>query len=138
MAATERIKVLVLGDCGVGKSSFVHLICHSHAISAVNWTIGAVVDVKLHEFNEGTPHQRSFLIELWDIGGYKTHAAARSVFYHSFHGIILVHDLTNRKSLQNLRKWMCEVYSARDNGRDGSGKLSTQLWSNADTCFDTE
>ena len=34
-----------------------------------------------------------------------------------FLGIILVHDLSNRKSHQNLRKWLAEVIN-RGNTRD--------------------
>ena len=34
-----------------------------------------------------------------------------------FIGVIIVHDLTNRKSQQNLRKWLAEVLN-KDN-KDG-------------------
>jgi Rab-like protein 3 len=114
MAAAEKIKVLVLGDSGVGKSSLVHLICHSQPITSPSWTIGCSIDVKLHEYKEGTPQQRSYFIELWDIGGSRSHSIARSVFYSSFHGIILVHDITNRKSQLNLRKWLGHVFYSKD------------------------
>ena len=33
----------------------------------------------------------------------------RSIFFNNVNGIILVHDLTNNKSLQNLNKWLHEV-----------------------------
>ena len=33
----------------------------------------------------------------------------RSIFFNNVNGIILVHDLTNNKSLQNLSKWLNEV-----------------------------
>ncbi|RWS25915.1 rab-like protein 3 [Leptotrombidium deliense] len=139
MSSTDKIKVLVLGDCGVGKSSLVHLMCHSNAIASVKWTIGASVDVKLHEFNEGTPNQRTYLIELWDIGGYKTHSLARNVFYNSFHGIILVYDLTNIKSHENLRKWLCEVFTAKDSSKDNCRDRDiSQLSTNSDNYFDIE
>ncbi|XP_076069087.1 rab-like protein 3 isoform X2 [Oratosquilla oratoria] len=107
--AISKVKVLVVGDSGVGKSSLVHLICHNKPLSNSSWTIGCGVEVKLHEFHEGTPQQRSYFVELWDIGGNNSHKIARHVFYSSFHGIILIHDLTNRKSQQNLRRWLVEV-----------------------------
>ena len=50
-----------------------------------------------------------FNIELWDVGGSHSHRNSRHVFYSNFHGIILVHDLANRKSQQNLEKWLHEV-----------------------------
>lgn len=36
-------------------------------------------------------------------------------------GVILVHDLTNRKSKQNLRKWLAEVLSKECGGKKNNG-----------------
>ena len=47
--------------------------------------------------------------ELCDVGGSHSHRNSRHVFYNNFHGIILVHDLANRKSQQNLDLWLKEV-----------------------------
>lgn len=44
------------------------------------------MEVKLHEFREGTQHQKSYFIELWDIGGSSNHRNTRSVFYNAIHG----------------------------------------------------
>ena len=113
-AATDKIKVLVLGDSGVGKTSLVHLICHNEPLRNGAWTIGASIDVRLHEFEEGTPNQKSCFVELWDIGGSRGHFIARQILFQTVHGIILVHDLTNSKSHVNLRKWLNEVFCHRD------------------------
>ncbi|XP_014219189.1 rab-like protein 3 [Copidosoma floridanum] len=109
MAAIDKVKIIVVGDSGVGKSSLTHLICHQQPISNPSWTIGCSVEVKLHEYKEGTPNQRRYFIELWDIGGSQSHKNTRRVFYNPTNGIILVHDLTNRKSQQNLQKWLEEI-----------------------------
>ena len=118
ISLSERNKVLILGDSGVGKSSLVHLICHGKPITSASWTIGSSTAVKLHDYAEGTPHQKSALIELWDIGGSKSHFIARKILYKDLHGIILVHDVTNRKSHDNLRKWLSEVFCNRDLSKD--------------------
>ena len=65
--------------------------------------------VKLHEFMEGTQQQKSFFVELWDVGGSHSQRNTRHVFFHTVHGIILVHDLANRKSCHNLGRWLAEV-----------------------------
>ena len=49
-------------------------------------------------------------LELLDVGGSQSHQNSRHVFYNNFHGIVLVHDLTNRKSQLNLEKWLAEVF----------------------------
>lgn len=111
MAAIDKVKVLIVGDSGVGKSCLTHLIAHNEPINNPTWTVGSSVEVKLHEFREGTQHEKSYFIELWDIGGSSNHRNTRSVFYNSVHGIIFVHDLTNRKSQQNLKNWLVEVFN---------------------------
>ncbi|KAI1285904.1 Rab-like protein 3 [Halotydeus destructor] len=128
MAATDKIKVLVLGDSGVGKTSLVNLIAHGKPIGSSSWTIGCSIEVKLHEYSEGTPSHKSVLLELWDIGGSRTHSTARSVFYNSFHGIILVHDLTNSKSHANLRKWLGEVFCSREARQESSFNVSVGVF----------
>lgn len=105
----DKVKIIVVGDSGSGKSSLVHLIANDEVLSSPGWTVGSQVEVKLHDYKEGTPTQKSYFIELWDIGGSSHHANARRVFYQSLNGIILVHDLTNIKSYENLQQWLLEV-----------------------------
>ena len=111
-----------------------------------NWTIGCSVDVKvrqnlskphesnnqvsfkvrdclqLHEYKAGTPSERTFFVELWDVGGWSAHQNSRNIFYNGADGVILVHDLTNRKSQSNLRNWLTEVLN-----KDGSNGLTSVL-----------
>lgn len=94
---------------GVGKTSLTHLIAHNEPLTTPGWTIGCGVEVRLHEYKEGTPLQNSYFIELWDVGGSASHKNARGVFYTPTHGIILVHDLTNKKSQENLQQWLMEI-----------------------------
>ncbi|XP_039293276.1 rab-like protein 3 isoform X1 [Nilaparvata lugens] len=118
MAAIDKVKVLVLGDSGVGKTSLTHLITQNEPISNPSWTVGCTVEVKLHEYKEGTPQQKTYFIELWDVGGSSNHRNSRCVFHNSVHGVILVHDLCNKKSHQNLPKWLAEVYSRDANAKN--------------------
>ncbi len=62
MTTFDRVRILVLGDSGVGKSSLVHLIAEGRPLSDLNYTIGASFEVKLHEFREGTPAQKTYWI----------------------------------------------------------------------------
>ncbi|XP_034934739.1 rab-like protein 3 [Chelonus insularis] len=118
----HKVKIVVVGDSGVGKTSLTHLICEQQPITNPAWTLGCSVEVKLHEFKEGTPFQKTYFIELWDVGGRQSHQNTRHVFYNPTHGIILVHDLSNRKSEQNLQKWLQEVLS-----KDGNNGKNRQF-----------
>nr|CAH7736846.1 unnamed protein product [Callosobruchus chinensis] len=114
MSVIERVKILVLGDTGVGKTSFVNLAAHNEPLRSPSWTVGCSVEVKLHEYKAGTKDQKTYFVEFWDVGGSQIHRNARSVFYPPCHGAILVHDLTNSKSEKNLNKWVREIVNKRE------------------------
>jgi len=62
----------------------------------------------------GTPQAKTFFVDLWDVGGSQGHANSRSIFYNGLNGIILVHDLSNRKSEGNLSRWLAEIFASSD------------------------
>lgn len=108
---------------GVGKTSAAHLMVYGNPLQKPSWTVGVALEVKLHEFKGGTPAQKSYFIEFWDVGGSSAHRNSRPVFYHGVNGIILVHDLSNRKSKANLNKWLIEIFTPVD----PSGTKSKEL-----------
>jgi hypothetical protein len=79
---------------GVGKSSLTHLICRGQPIPSPSWTIGASLDVKVHVFKDGTPQQKKYFVELWDVGGCNAHSNTRCVFYNNVNG-----ELTSELSI---------------------------------------
>lgn len=94
--------------------------------------MGCTVEVKLHEYKQGTSSQNTFFIELFDVGGSIHHKNTRGVFYYpGTNGIILVHDLTNRKSQENLKNWLLEILN-----KDGKDTMKTNMTN--DTEFDPE
>ncbi|KAL3284405.1 hypothetical protein HHI36_018565 [Cryptolaemus montrouzieri] len=119
----KRVRIMVLGDSGVGKTSLVNLIAHNEPLKSPSWTIGCSVEVKLHEYKEGTKEQKTYFIEMWDIGGSNNHKNERHVFYNPCHGIILVYDSTNRKSEEHLNDWLQELMN------DGSSSSLTSVTS---------
>lgn len=80
------------------------------------------MDVRVQDYKEGTPEEKTYYIELWDVGGSVGSASSvkstRAVFYNSVNGIILVQDLTNKKSSQNLYRWSLEALN-RDSSPTG-------------------
>ncbi|KAL7064170.1 hypothetical protein AAHC03_05604 [Spirometra sp. Aus1] len=103
-----RVKIAVAGDSGVGKTAFVHLISQKEALLNPSWTVGCGVEIMLYDGPPAGDTQKYF-IELWDIGGSAGHKNARYVFYDNIQGIILVHDLTNKKSELHLSNWLNEL-----------------------------
>jgi len=110
---SDKIRILVLGDSGTGKSSLVHLICKEKVEHRIPSTVGAVAEVKLHYYSE---NGRFYWIEFIDVCGKAKFEASRNLFYSQIDGLILVHDVTNKNSYTNLKKW-CQEFAGR-NGDD--------------------
>lgn len=112
-----QVRVLVVGDSGVGKTSLVHLITKGSSISRPSPTIGCSVDVK--HITYGSPSsssnsikadaERDFFVELWDISGHDRYKDCRSIFYSQINGIIFVYDLSQRRTKTSLKRWAEEI-----------------------------
>lgn len=114
-----QVRVLVVGDSGVGKTSLVHLIVKGSSIARPSQTIGCTVDVKHITYgNAGSSSssikgdsERDFFVELWDVSGHDRYKDCRTLFYSQINGVILVHDLSQRRTKTGLQKWAAEIAS---------------------------
>lgn len=43
--------------------------------------------IKVYDYQQGTPQEKEFFIELWDIGGSANHKCSRSIFYTAMNGM---------------------------------------------------
>ena len=107
------VRILVVGDSGVGKSSLLRALCRSSLSSSSSrvepsrsWTIGCDVHVLLQ--SQGRDNDELF-VEFLDVGGHCHYELSRHVFYYDVHGVMFVHDLSNAKSGDHLRSWSREV-----------------------------
>lgn len=66
-----------------------------------------------------------FGLQVWDTGGQQRYRPVLSTCYRNAVGIVLVFDVTNRKSFQNLGQWLSEVgeFAATMAGRESTPKL---------------
>ncbi|QCD84759.1 small GTPase LIP1 [Vigna unguiculata] len=112
-----QVRVLVVGDSGVGKTSLVNLIIKGSPIARPPQTIGCAVDVKHTTYgNSGSSSsslkgdsERDFFVELWDVSGHERYKDCRSLFYSQINGVIFVHDLSQRRTKTSLQKWAAEI-----------------------------
>mmetsp|Transcript_96827 Transcript_96827/g.118615 ORF Transcript_96827/g.118615 Transcript_96827/m.118615 type:complete len:185 (+) Transcript_96827:52-606(+) len=100
-----NLKLLTLGDSGVGKSTLVHAFCEDgHNPVESGPTVGA--DFKVRMLKHAG---KDFRVNIWDASGDLKFIDVRNEFYKETQGVILVFDVTSRRSFQNLEKWMDEV-----------------------------
>lgn len=112
-----QVRVLIIGDSGVGKTSLAHLIVKGSSITRPSQTIGCSVEVTHITYgssgsssnNIEGDKERDFFVELWDVSGHERYKDCRSLFYSQISGVIFVHDLSQRRTKSSLQKWAAEI-----------------------------
>lgn len=101
------LKVLVIGDPCVGKTSFVQRYVNGTFHRNYKGTIGVDFALKIMRWTDsefgGTAG--TVKVQLWDIAGQERYTSMTRVYYRDAHGCILMFDLTNRNSFLNVVKW---------------------------------
>ena len=102
-------KVIVLGENDVGKTKLINSIINNNIFEEnVISTIGSSYAVKTITFNEY--QGKSIRFEIWDTAGQEKFRSLRRIFYSDADVAILVYDITNRKSFDEIiNYWYQEV-----------------------------
>ncbi|MFW9828715.1 MAG: Rab family GTPase [Candidatus Thorarchaeota archaeon] len=97
-------KIVICGDPGVGKTSTILRFTDDAFTRTYIPTLG----VNISEKNIKTDKILIKLI-LWDIAGQIKFESMRRHFYKGAEGVILIFDLTNSKSFENITNWYEDV-----------------------------
>jgi len=98
-------KLVLVGDSGVGKSCLLEKLLDMSSTNNFISTIG--VDVKNHAIK--AEDGRLVRLQIWDTGGQQRYRPVLSTCYRNAVGVVVVFDVTNKKSFTNLKQWMLEV-----------------------------
>ena len=94
--------MILIGNCKVGKTSLLnYIIKRSVRDNKVTPTIGveyAPVSLKV-----GTNDVR---VNIWDTSGAEQYKSITRSYYRKCEGVIVMFDLTDRKSFEDLRLWL--------------------------------
>ncbi|ELR14915.1 RAS and EFhand domain containing, putative, partial [Acanthamoeba castellanii str. Neff] len=85
----KALKILVIGDMHVGKSSLLLRFCRNAFNPNMRATIG--VDYLLKTL---TIDQVDYLFQIWDTAGHERFRAITTSYYRTADGVILVYDCT--------------------------------------------
>ncbi|MHA1799913.1 MAG: GTP-binding protein [Candidatus Helarchaeota archaeon] len=98
-------KLVIIGDPGVGKTSLLLRYIENRFEEEYLSTIG--VDFYIQNINIDNKEVK---LQIWDTGGQEKFSYMRPGYYIGSVGAILVYDVTNPMSFQNLKIWMDEVH----------------------------
>ncbi|MFX1313969.1 MAG: Rab family GTPase [Promethearchaeota archaeon] len=99
-----NFKIVVCGDPGVGKTSTILRFTDDAFTRTYIPTLG----VNISEKNIRLSNSLTKLI-LWDIAGQEKFDAMRRHFYKGLEAVILIFDLTNRKSFETIPNWYRDI-----------------------------
>jgi len=94
-----RIKVIIIGEPGVGKTSLVKKFVSGQFSSDYRSSIGTNIFIKKLNF-EG---ENIVSIQIWDIAGQERWIKMRHIYYKGTHGALIVGDLTRKNSFDQIK-----------------------------------
>eukprot|EP01061_Rhynchopus_euleeides_P036300 TRINITY_DN611_c0_g4_i1.p1 TRINITY_DN611_c0_g4~~TRINITY_DN611_c0_g4_i1.p1 ORF type:complete len:231 (+),score=98.37 TRINITY_DN611_c0_g4_i1:50-694(+) len=99
-------KVVLIGDSGVGKSNLMTRYTADEFNVESQSTIGVEFMTKSLK-TDG----RDVKVQIWDTAGQERFRAISRSIYHGAKGAMLVYDITNQASFDNLGTWLQELRS---------------------------
>ncbi|KAL1811897.1 ras-related protein Rab7 [Apium graveolens] len=94
------LKVIILGDSGVGKTSLMNQYVNKKFSTQYKATIGADFLTKEIQFED-----RLFTLQIWDTAGQERFQSLGVAFYRGADCCVLVYDVNVMKSFDNLNNW---------------------------------
>ena len=98
-------KVLLLGDSTVGKTCFLLRYCDKAFEDAHLTTVG--LDYRLK--NMVLKNEKNVKLQIWDTAGQDRFRAITKNYYKGANGIILIYDVTNLQSYENVKNWIAQI-----------------------------
>ena len=107
--ATREVKVVLLGDQGVGKSSLVlRFVTNNFKVNS-DATIGASFMSKMIMVPNGDNETIPINFKIWDTAGQEKYHSLAPMYYRGAAAAIVVYDITRKKSFDTLRNWVNEL-----------------------------
>ncbi|KAM9981636.1 hypothetical protein ACTFIY_003933 [Dictyostelium cf. discoideum] len=98
------VKLLLIGDSGVGKSCLLLRFADGSYTTSFISTIG--IDFKIRTIVlEG----KRIKLQIWDTAGQERFRTITTAYYRGAMGILLVYDVTDEKSFGNIRNWIRNI-----------------------------
>lgn len=104
------IKFVLTGDASIGKTSLMNQFCDNYFEANYLTTIG--VDFKFKTINV---NDKKIKIQIWDTAGQERFRSITTSYYRGSNVVLLIFDLTNINSFQNLDFWYNSIL---DNNHD--------------------
>ena len=114
MSEPESVKVVLLGESGVGKTSIINLFLDKNFNQHEKTSLSAKFTSRVMEFPD---LNQSIKFDIWDTVGQEKYRSLTKIFYKSAKIIIFVYDIISDRNFEELKAYW---YHEAKNSCDGS------------------
>jgi Ras-related protein Rab-8A len=104
-----QVKLLMIGDSGVGKTCLLLRYANDSFSPTFITTIGIDFKIKNVEI-DGT----RIKLQIWDTAGQERFRTITTSYFRGAQGILLVYDVTDRRSFESIRNWISQIQQHAD------------------------
>eukprot|EP00042_Codosiga_hollandica_P032604 m.209947 g.209947 ORF g.209947 m.209947 type:complete len:204 (-) comp53954_c0_seq5:369-980(-) len=97
-------KLLLIGDSAVGKTCILFRFSDDSFNTTFIATIGIDFKIRTIEIDG-----KKIKLQIWDTAGQERFRTITTAYYRGAMGIMLVYDITNEKSFENIKTWMRNI-----------------------------
>jgi len=98
------IKLLLIGDSGVGKSCLLLRFSDDSFTPSFITTIGIDFKIRTIELDG-----KKIKLQIWDTAGQERFRTITTAYYRGAMGILLTYDVTDDKSFANIKNWLRNI-----------------------------
>ena len=104
MVIELNIKLLIVGDSNVGKTSLLLQYTDNYYPDQHTATIGFEYKIKIFQYK-----YYNIKLQIWDTAGQERFHSITNNFFHNADGILFVYDITSIKSFNGVKVWIKEA-----------------------------
>lgn len=104
-----QIKIVLVGDSGVGKTTFFKGFTYEYQTFNIAPTLGVDFDSKIIIIND-----KKIKVHIWDTAGMERFRTLTINYYRGANIIMLFYDTTHRTTFDNLESWIISIKSKVD------------------------
>jgi small GTP-binding protein len=110
---TNKYKIMLLGNLAVGKSSIMYRFIEDNFNINMMGTAGIDIKRKITKIDD-----TDITLMIYDTAGHDRFRQITKSQYKGSKGIILIYDVTDRKSFESVSDWMDHIKANADSGVD--------------------